>query len=87
MPKLQVCAVFDRAMQAFAQPMFVPAIGVATRGFTDECNRIDANNQLNKHPEDFELHYLGEYDDETGTFNQTERRLLARAQDTIQVRQ
>ena len=67
--KLIVCAVKDRAAEAFAQPMFVMAAGIAIRGFQDEINRVDDNNQMYKHSDDFDLYELGEFDDGTGLFS------------------
>lgn len=68
--KFTVCAVRDRASGAFARPMFVPAVGSAIRGFSDEINRKgDAENPLNSHPEDFDLFELGTWDDNTGRFD------------------
>lgn len=79
---LAICAVFDTAIQAHAQPMFVSADGQATRSFTNEVNRADEKNVLYTNPNDFELYHLGLFNDETGEFT-SERRLLARAQDLI----
>lgn len=82
MSVLKICAVFDTAVQAFGRPIFVPAIGAATRSFTDEVNRKDQDNQLNQHPEDFELYYLADFDEATGTFITTEpKRILTRGKD------
>jgi hypothetical protein len=80
--KLKTCAVFDSAIQAFGQPIFVPHLGAAMRSFNDEINRKGENNPLNQHPDDFELYFLAEYDDETGTFSNDEpKRLLTRGKD------
>lgn len=78
--KIIVCAVRDSAMDSFAQPMFFPTIGVALRTFTDEVNREDPNNNLHKHADDYELHQLAVFEDETGTFDE-EKRMLLRAKD------
>lgn len=64
----QVCAVRDGATGLFGMPFFVPAIGAAIRSFSDEANRAAADNPVYAHSEDFTLHVLAEYDDETGTF-------------------
>jgi len=64
--KLVLCSVKDRAADAYGRPMFVPSIGVAIRSFSDEVNRTDPDNQLNNHPDDFDLYYLGEFDDQSG---------------------
>jgi hypothetical protein len=67
--KLVLCTVKDRAADAYGRPMFVPSVGVAIRSFSDEVNRQDPDNQLNNHPDDFDLYELGEFDDNTGLFD------------------
>lgn len=65
---LIVLSVYDRAAQAYGRPLFMPAVGVAVRSFTDEVNREDAQNDMFKHPEHFELFELGSFDDSSGRF-------------------
>lgn len=86
MSKRCVLAVFDSAIQAFGQPIFVPAIGAGVRSFSDETNRAAADNQFYAHPEDFELRYLADFDDETGVFSTPAEgtRVLARGKDVKQ---
>jgi len=67
--KLTLCTVKDRQADAYGRPMFVPALGVAIRSFSDEVNRQDADNQLYNHPDDFDLYELGTFDDNTGLFS------------------
>lgn len=67
MAMLHVYAVFDKALQAFSRPFFVPTRGVALRGFIDECG--NPNSELAKHPSDYELHQVAEFDEITGYFN------------------
>lgn len=62
----KVFSVYDRAATAYLQPFFMPARGLAIRAFTDLCN--DEKNQFSKHPGDYELFELGEYDDVAGKF-------------------
>jgi hypothetical protein len=81
--KIYVCAVFDSALQAFANPIFVPSTGLAVRSFTDEVNRSDSSNPMNKHPSDFEIYSIAEYDDSTGLFLNNEPSLLARGKDVL----
>lgn len=71
--KLIMCAMKDRAADAFARPMFVPSVGVAIRSFSDEVNRDDKDNQLFHHPDDFDLYDLGTYDDSDGSFTINEK--------------
>jgi hypothetical protein len=66
--KLVLCSVKDRAADAYGRPMFVPSIGVAIRSFSDEINRTADDNQLNNHPDDFDLYEFGVFDDNTGSF-------------------
>lgn len=61
-----ICSVKDRAADAFGRPMFVPSVGLALRGFTDEVNREAADNQMYHHSDDFDLFELGTFDDSTG---------------------
>jgi len=86
MSKRCVLAVFDSAVQAFGQPFFVPAIGAGVRSFVDEVNRAAPDNQLANHPDDFELSYIADFDDERGEFTTPEGgvRVLARGKDVKQ---
>lgn len=79
---LAVCAVRDSAMQAFSRPFFVPTTAVATRSFTDEVNRSAPDNPMYAHPDDYELHLIAYFDEESGDFTEaTDRRVLARGKD------
>ena len=66
--KKNIVAVYDKASQAYGQPIFAPALGVAIRSFTDEVNRPHENNQMHNHPDDFIMYDLGLFDDNTGAF-------------------
>lgn len=66
--RYKILCIRDRAADTFGQPMFFPQIGQAVRGFSDEIKRVHENNNMNKHPEDFDLFHMGEWDDEAGTF-------------------
>lgn len=76
-----IVSVKDTAAQAFGRPVFVPAVAVAVRSFRDEINRKDSNEDLAKHPDDFELYELGSFDDSNGVIEVNEPRLVARAKD------
>jgi hypothetical protein len=80
-----IVSVKDRAADVFNRPFFVPHRNVAIRDFTDEVNRSVADNQLNKHPDDFDLYLLGQFDDNNGTFVAEEAPLvLVRGKDVLQ---
>lgn len=66
--RYKIVVVRDRAADVFGQPNFVASLGAAVRSFGDEVKRVDTNNPINKHPEDFDLYSLGEYDDSSGEF-------------------
>lgn len=72
-----VVSVFDAATELYGRPVFVSAVGVAVRSFGDEVNRGEGD--VGKHPEDFSLFQLGEFDDATGHFSGRVM-LLARAE-------
>lgn len=63
---LYVCSIFDRKVQSYGRPMFARAIGEAMRIFRDEVNRPAEDNILYKHPEDFDLFHIGNFDEESG---------------------
>jgi hypothetical protein len=81
---LFVVCVKDRAAEVFNRPFFVPHRNVAIRDFTDEVNRSAADNQLNKHPDDFDLYLLGEFNDNSGEFSISTPQVLVRAKDVVQ---
>ncbi len=83
--KLVVCAIRDRAIDSFGQPMFTQAVGQAMRTFTDEVNREDKANPLFNHPEDFDLYYLTDFDTETGIFDVSTPRQIAIGKDVKRV--
>lgn len=63
---IQIVSVFDQALQSYSRPVFVASTGVAIRSFQDEVNRPDS--EIRKHPKDYVLYHLGEFDDELGQF-------------------
>lgn len=58
-----VFSVRDRAADVFGVPFFMISRGHAIRSFSDEINRDAVDNNLFKHPEDFDLYSLGSFDD------------------------
>lgn len=61
---LVACAVFDSKVGAYSPPFFVKTKGEAIRSFTDAC--ADDNLPFKKHPGDYRLFLLGEFDDNSG---------------------
>lgn len=83
MTTLVIVAVRDSAAGGFGRPVFSASTGVAARSFSDEVNRVADDNQMNKHPGDFELWKIGEYDDVSGVVTSCEHLFLARGKDVI----
>jgi hypothetical protein len=66
MSKFVVCTVFDSKVQAFEQPFFARTRGEALRMWQEVSN--DAQTKFARHPEDFALMEIAEYDDQTAQF-------------------
>ena len=64
----KIYAVYDSKGESYTPPFFDHAEGRAIRTFADCCN--DTSHQFGKHPEDYTLFDLGQYDDNTGTITQ-----------------
>lgn len=62
--KLQVYAVYDSAVGAYMAPFYARQKGEAIRGFTDLAN--DEKTNVARHPSQFSLFFLGEFDDTNG---------------------
>lgn len=76
-----VFAVRDNAVEAFGQPFFCRARGEAVRSFIDETKNKESN--FHKHPADYDLYYIGLYNEETGTLEAQPHERVARALDFI----
>lgn len=61
MAKYQICSVRDAAVGAFMQPFFAKSKQEAMRSFGDAV--IDPKMEFIKHPNDYSLHFIGEWDD------------------------
>lgn len=63
---LKIYSVRDSKAQLFGAPWYKNTHGEAERDFSRLVN--DKNSTVSQFPEDFDLYYLGEYDDNTGKF-------------------
>jgi len=59
-----VFSIFDSKAEAYNLPFFSPSKPAAIRSFIDAIN--DESTTLSKHPEDYFLYYIGEFDALTG---------------------
>lgn len=66
MAKLKVFTVYDAKVEAYMQPFMLQSQGQAVRSWMDVVN--DAKTQFSKHPEDFTLFYIADYDENTGRY-------------------
>lgn len=62
--KIGIYSVRDNKADAFMQPLFVNAEGLARRSFGEAVN--DPKSVFGKYPGDFDLYKLGAFDDEKG---------------------
>lgn len=70
MAKLIVCAVYDAKVQSYMQPFFCRTKGEAHRMWEGTVNSGDS--LFSKHPADFTLFHVADYDDQVGRFSQLE---------------
>lgn len=61
---LKAYSVYDRKALTYNPPYYAPTDGAAIRIIADAAN--DANSSLGRHPHDYVLFCLGEYDDQKG---------------------
>lgn len=61
---LKAYSVYDRKALVYNAPFYAPTDGAAIRIVADACN--DTNTSLGRHPHDYVLFCIGEYDDQQG---------------------
>lgn len=64
---LKVFAILDTKANTFNVPFFMRSTGEAIRAFTDLAN--DPQSMVFKHPDDFRLFHIGEFDQELAQFD------------------
>ncbi len=62
--KLKMFSIRDAKSEIFTNPFYKATHGEAERDFRTTVNNDKTT--LNRYPEDFDLYYLGTYDDNTG---------------------
>jgi len=63
---LKAYSIRDQKGEIFHTPFFKHTHGEAERDFKTLVN--DGKSGINKYPEDYDLYYIGEYNDNTGRF-------------------
>lgn len=69
MATLKVFALLDMKAGFFQVPFFMPSVGQAVRAVSDMA--ADQQTIIGRHPGDFELYQLGDWDDATAAFTPT----------------
>ena len=60
----KIFSIRDNKAGAFMQPFYMPNQAMAIRAISDCVS--DQNHMFNKHAMDYDLYYLGEFDDASG---------------------
>lgn len=64
---LRAYSVLDLKAQAYAAPFFLHKDALAIRSFSDAV--ADPQHPMSRHAEDYQLYYIGEFDDAAGAFS------------------
>lgn len=80
-----VIAIRDRAADTYTAPSFAVSIGAAKRSFRDLINS-GSDAPVCKHPEDFDLYLLGEFNDADGLFDAHVPRMIEVGKDSVDTR-
>lgn len=64
---LKIFSIRDAKGEFFGTPFFQGTTGEAERSFRAAVN--DSKTTISQFPEDYDLYYLGEFDNSTGKFN------------------
>lgn len=70
---VKMFTVYDSKAVAFRLPMFFNSVGQAVRGFGDIAR--DKENEIGRHPGDFTLMQIGDFDTETGAVTMLESKI------------
>ncbi len=65
---MKVFSIYDSKAMAYTRPFFVQTHGLARRMFADLAN--DTQHEVGRHPGDYTLFYIGNWDDQTGFITQ-----------------
>lgn len=66
----KIYSVYDNTAEAFMPPFYIQNDNMALRAI-DDC-LSDPQHMFSQHPKDFELYYLGEFDNIEGKFTLTD---------------
>lgn len=66
---LNLYAIYDKKACSYNTPFYCKTNGIAVRIFADLVS--DTSSVVSRHPEDFELYCLGEFNEDTGETTST----------------
>jgi len=75
--KLNAYAIFDSASGLYQRPIFAQSDGEVLRSFADVA--ADESHPIGKHPEDYSLHRIGVFDDNTAKYQPEKNECLTTA--------
>lgn len=64
--KQRAYAIRDTKAESYGTPFYQPTHGAAERSFSSLVH--DEQSTISRHPEDYDLYYIGEYDTNLGLF-------------------
>lgn len=68
MASYYILALRDIRADVYSMPELWPRVNLAIRAFEDRCRSKNEQDLVARHPADFELMLIGEFEDNTGTF-------------------
>lgn len=78
---LNIYALYDSKAMVYNRPFFFKNDAEAIRSFSDLCN--DHECLPGRHPGDFALLQIGEYDEQTAEINPTKQRNIRNGRDVV----
>jgi len=73
---MEIYVIKDKVAGTYNTPFFQPTDVHAVRAFRTEVNRKDEQNMIYLYPEEYSLHHIGTYNDDTGEINSKGNGLL-----------
>lgn len=73
--KLYMCAIFDRAVGAYMQPMFFRSGAEAIRSLKLACG--DPKSSFCQNPEDYHMDILAVFEDQSGNVYEQKEKLIS----------
>ena len=79
--RMMVYTIFDTASGAAMRPFFAQGDGAAMREFSDLA--VNADHPIGKHPEDYSLFRIGQFDDNKITLIQEDKECLITGMEAV----